>query len=72
MKKSTDDLANSPCEIANSIANPDVEISTNCMNKPCPAGQMPEYGEILDEREINALVEFLLGYSKDWLSKRHS
>ena len=49
-------------EIAVSIAEPDAEISTKCVGKPCPAGLMPAFGEILDEREINALVAFLLQY----------
>ena len=52
----------SPTEIAESIVDPDAEISTNCGNKPCSAGLMPQFGEILDEREISALVAFLLQY----------
>ena len=50
-------------EIAASIVNPDAQISTRCVNMPCAAGIMPEFGNILDEREINALVAFLLQYS---------
>ncbi len=52
----------SASEIAASIVDPDAEISTNCDGQPCPAGQMPRFGEILDEREIRALVDFLMQY----------
>jgi len=52
----------SASEIAASIVDPDAEISMNCDGQPCPAGLMPRFGEILDEREIGALVEFLQLY----------
>ena len=52
----------SASEIRASIVNPDAEISGNCVNLPCPAGLMPDFGEILDERDIGALVAFLLQY----------
>jgi mono/diheme cytochrome c family protein len=51
-------------EIRASIVNPDAVISGNCLNQPCPVGLMPDFGEILDEREIDALVAFLLQYGR--------
>ena len=53
----------SASEIKASIVDPEAEISENCDGQPCPAGQMPNYGEILDEREIAALVQFLVQYA---------
>ncbi len=52
----------SASEIRASIVDPDVEISENCLSQWCPAGLMPDFGEILDERDIDAFVEFLLEY----------
>ena len=51
-------------EIAASIVDPDAEISMNCDGQPCAAGLMPKFGEILDAREVSALVEFLLQYGR--------
>ncbi len=52
----------SEAQIAESIVNPDAEISTNCGRQPCLTGLMPKYGDILNEREISALVAFLSKY----------
>ena len=49
-------------EIRASIVDPDSVISENCLKQPCPVGLMPEFGDILDERDIDALVAFLLQY----------
>lgn len=51
-------------EIKNSIVNPDGVISENCPDGPCVTGLMPNFGEILDDREIEALVVFLLESSQ--------
>lgn len=56
-------LTASPSEIRASIVNPDAEISANCVTQPCPAGLMPDYGEILGERDIDALATFLMQHS---------
>ena len=50
-------------EIRASITNPNEKISENCPDGPCVAGLMPPFGEFLDEREIEALVSFLLAYT---------
>ena len=50
-------------EIRASITNPNENISENCPDGPCVADLMPAFGEFLDEREIDALVTFLLAYT---------
>lgn len=60
----------SASEIRASIVNPDAEISGNCVNQPCPAGLMPDFGEILDARDIDALVAFLMQHSSGELEIR--
>ncbi len=55
-------VTTSASEIKVSIVNPDAAISENCLNGPCAGGLMPVFGDILDEREIEALVAFLLEY----------
>ena len=57
-------LVASEIQIAESIVNPDAEISTNCGSQSCPDGLMPKFGDILDEREIKALVAFLSKYGR--------
>ena len=50
-------------EIRTSITSPNEKISETCPDGPCVANLMPVFGEFLDEREIEALVTFLLAYS---------
>ena len=50
-------------EIRASITDPNERISENCPDGPCVADLMPAFGEFLDEREIEALVSFLLAYT---------
>ncbi len=47
-----------------SIIDPNAVIAENCPNGPCVANLMPAFGEFLDEREIEALVTFLLAYTR--------
>ena len=47
-----------------SIIDPNAVIAENCPNGPCVANLMPAFGEFLDDREIEALVTFLLAYTR--------
>ena len=51
-------------QITESIVNPDAEISEDCAGQPCAERQMPNFGDILDDREIEALVKFLSAYGR--------
>lgn len=53
-------IDSSPSQIRQSIVDPGAIVSVECGNEVCPSDLMPNYGEILDEREIDALVNFLM------------
>lgn len=45
--------------IRESIINPRADIASGCEPAPCKAEFMPEYGDILDTEQIEALVKYL-------------
>lgn len=45
--------------IQESITNPNAIIAENCPEEACEANIMPNYGAILDDAQVNALVVFL-------------
>lgn len=45
--------------IRESIINPDAVIADNCPEEACEAGTMPQFGQVLDESQVNALVVYL-------------
>ena len=60
----------SEAQIAESIVDPDAEISENCGGQACSRGLMPRFGDILDDREVTALVEFLSRYGRGGVERR--
>lgn len=46
--------------IRESIINPDSVIAADCGGQACEAGVMPQFGGVLDETQIEALVAYLL------------
>ena len=45
--------------IRDSITDPDRVLSDNCNGATCQSGLMPDFGKILDARQVDALVAFL-------------
>jgi mono/diheme cytochrome c family protein len=45
--------------IRTSIATPNETIATSCPEGACEANLMPQYGRILDEEQVEALVSYL-------------
>ena len=45
--------------IRTSITAPNAVIAQGCPEEPCEAGVMPNYGRILNETQIDALVTYL-------------
>jgi cytochrome c oxidase subunit II len=46
--------------IHESITNPNAVIADNCPEGACQANVMPQYGSILDDAQVDALVAYLL------------
>ncbi|MEQ8673986.1 MAG: c-type cytochrome [Aggregatilineales bacterium] len=42
-----------------SIVNPNAVIATACPEGPCEANAMPNFGNVLDEEQVTALVTYL-------------
>jgi len=46
--------------IRESIVNPNALIATNCGNQMCEPDIMPQFGDVLDEAQVEALVVYLV------------
>ncbi len=46
-------------DVRTSIVEPDLVIASGCSPAPCPKGLMPNYGDILNREQVEALLAFL-------------
>ena len=47
-------------DVRTSIIEPDLVIASGCSPAPCTKGLMPNYGDILNTEQVEALLAFLL------------